>query len=70
MRTGKVKDWKETLSRRKIKPLGQFTLSLGMRTTRSTDIRNKCPSLVRNAMVSAKRELMRGRRRNTAGEEM
>lgn len=53
MRTGKVKHWKETLSRRKIKPLGQFILSLGERTC-STDIRNKCPSLVRNAMVSEK----------------
>lgn len=48
MRIGKVQDWKGIF-----KPLGQFILSLGERTC-SPDIRNKCPSLVRNAMVSEK----------------
>lgn len=45
---------RQTISRRNTKPLGRFTLSLGQRTTSNTNITNKCPSLVRNAMVSEK----------------
>lgn len=43
---------RQTISRRNTKLLGQFTLSLGQSTTSSTNPTNKCPSLVRNAMVS------------------
>lgn len=43
---------RQTISRRNTKLLGQFTLSLGQSTTSSTNATNKCPSLVRNAMVS------------------
>lgn len=45
---------RQKISRRNTKPLGQFILSLGQRTTSNTNITNKCPSLVRNAMVSEK----------------
>ena len=42
------------MKQKKERPLGEFMLSLGEGTTCSTDGRNKCPSLVRNATVSEK----------------